>query len=669
MAELRGVHRRQATRSAGNLSRVGRGVELAYLDRSVRPCDDFYRFANGGWLGTAKIPPEERAWGAFAELRDRNQNVLREILESAAHESGHTRGTPRQLVGDLFASGVDEASIERAGLDPIADDLARIDGTRTAEDRAALLAGLHRSRVFPGFVFTVLPDAKDSRTTLFQIQQGGLGLPDRDYYLKDDERSNTIRAAYLAHLTRMFELLGDRDARRDAETVFRMETRLAKASMPRVDQRDPDKVYNKHSVAELESRASGFGWSIYLGALGVSDRTLNARQPDFLAELAAMSREESPEDWRVYLRWHLLHARAPYLPARVEDEDFAFFHRTLEGVPSQQPRWKRVLETVDQRIGEALGQLYVERAFPPEAKQKVLDLVEDLRAALGERIRGLDWMTDATKTQALGKLGTFRVKMGYPDQWRDYTGLELDRGAYVTNVARADAFEMRRQLAKLGKPVDREEWRMTPPTVNAYYASSYNEIVFPAGILQPPLFDPQADDAVNYGAIGMVIGHEMTHGFDDAGSKFDAEGNLREWWLAEDRSAYSERTDLVVRQFDEYEPVPGHRVNGRLTLGENIADLGGLKIAFAAFLRSARARARSVDGFTPEQRFFLGFAQGWRSMWRDEAMRVRLTIDPHSPPQFRCNGPLSNLPEFFEAFGCDGVAAMSRPPEARPSIW
>ena len=648
---------------------MGSGVDTAHLDRSVRPCDDFYRFANGTWLGTATIPPEERAWGAFAEIRDRNQAVLREILEAAAADPKLQRSTPRQKVSDLFASGMDEAGIERAGLAPIAGDLKRIDRTRTARDRAVIIATLHRRRAFPCFAVTVLPDAKDSLTNLLQIQQGGLGLPDRDYYLKDDDRSKATRDSYRAHVTRMLELFGHRDPARDAETILRMETRLARASMPRVDQRDPDKVYNKHTLAELEARSPGFGWSAYLAALGVREPVLNVRQPAFLAELGAMAGDESAQDWRSYLRWHLLHARAAYLPARFEDEDFVFYQRILQGVPAQQPRWKRVLETVDQRIGEALGQLYVERTFPPEAKQKVLDLVEDLRGALGERIEGLDWMTGATKAQALRKLRAFRVKMGYPDRWRDYSGLEIDRGPYATNVVRADEFETRRQLAKLGKPVDREEWRMSPPTVNAYYAASYNEIVFPAGILQPPLFDPAADDAVNYGAIGMVIGHEMTHGFDDAGSKFDADGNLKEWWVAADRAAYTARTDLVVRQFDEYEPVPGHRVNGRLTLGENIADLGGLKIAFAAFLRSARARAKSVDGFTPEQRFFLGFAQGWRSLWRDEAMRVRLTIDPHSPPQFRCNGPLSNLPEFFEAFGCGSEGTLSRPPEVRPAIW
>lgn len=649
--------------------RVGNGVELAHLDRSVRPCDDFYRFANGGWLATAKIPPQERAWGAFAEIRDRNHAILRAILEEAAARGDHARGSSAQLVGDLFASGMDDAAIERAGLDPIAADLARIDAARGAEERIGALASLHRGRAFPGFSVTVQPDAKDSRSTLLQLQQGGLGLPDRDYYLKEDARSAELRTRYESHVARMLALLGHERSERDAAVVLRLETRLAHASMTRVDQRVPEKVYNKVTVAELASRAPGLDWSRYLEALGVRETAVNARQPAFFTELAAMARDESPEDWRTYLRWHLLHARAPYLPARFEDEDFAFFHSELHGVPEQHPRWRRVLETVDQRVGEALGQLYVERAFPPEAKDKVLAMVEDLRAALGERIRGLDWMTDATKEEALRKLASFRVKMGYPDRWRDYSGLELDRGAYCANVARADEFETRRLLAKLGKPVDREEWRMSPPTVNAYYASSYNEIVFPAGILQPPLFDPRADDAVNYGAIGMVIGHEMTHGFDDAGSKFDAEGNLREWWRAEDRAAYTARTDQVVTQFDAYEPLPGQRVNGRLTLGENIADLGGLKIALAAFMRSARARACATDGFTPEQRFFLGFAQGWRSVWRDEAMRVRLTIDPHSPPQLRCNGPLSNLPEFFEAFGCEAGSAMPRPPDVRPAIW
>ena len=646
-----------------------RGIELAHLDRSVRPCDDFFRFANGAWLSTAVIPPEERGWGAFTELRDRNQSVLKALLEEAA-AGGHRRGTPAQKVGDLFAAGMDEDAIERAGLAPIAEEISRIDALRDTAALPPLLAWLHQRRVFAAFSVTVLPDAKASHATLLQLQQGGLGLPDREYYLKDDERSREIRERYVAHVTLMLGLLGRTDAARGAATVMRMETRLATASMTRVDQRDPDRVYNPRTRPELAAQASGLDWDAYLEALGAGEDRLNARQPDFLRELACMAADTPAEEWRTYLRWHLANARAEYLPKIFEEAHFDFFHRYLQGVPERQPRWKRVLEVVDGRIGEALGQLYVERAFPPEAKQKVLDLVEDLRAALGERIRGLDWMTDPTKEQALRKLGAFRVKMGYPDRWRDYSDLAIDRSQpYATSVAAADAFEMRRTLAKLGRPVDREEWGMSPPTVNAYYRSSANEIVFPAGILQPPLFDPDADDAVNYGAIGMVIGHEMTHGFDDSGSKFDWDGNLTEWWTAEDRAEYTARTDLVVRQFDAYEPLAGEPVNGRLTLGENIADLGGIKVAYAAFQRTAGSRAGDIDGFTPEQRFFLGCAQGWRSLLRDEAMRVRLATDPHSPAEFRVNGPLSNLPEFFDAFGCEGGSAMKRDEAVRPAIW
>lgn len=636
----------------------------------MRPCDDFFRFANGTWLSTAVIPPEERGWGAFAEIRDRNHSVLKALLEEAA-AGGHRRGTPAQKVGDLFAVGMDEDAIERAGVQPIAEDLARIDALADVAALPPLLAWLHQRRVLPAFSVTVLPDAKDSHLPLLQLQQGGLGLPDREYYLKDDDRSEEIRERYVAHVALMLGLLGHTDAARDAATVMRMETRLATASMTRVDQRDPDRVYNPRTRTELAAQASGLDWDAYLDALGTREDRLNARQPEFLRELARMAFDTAVEEWRTYLRWHLVHARAPFLLKALEDAHFDFFLRYLNGVPAQQPRWKRVVEVVDGRIGEALGELYVERAFPPEAKRKVLDLVEDLRAALGERIRGLDWMTDATKEQALRKLAAFGVKMGYPDRWRDYSDLMIDRtGPYAANVAAADVFEMRRTLAKLGRPVDREEWAMSPPTVNAYYRSSANEIVFPAGILQPPLFDPDADDAVNYGAIGMVIGHEMTHGFDDSGSKFDWDGNLTEWWTAEDRAEYTARTDLVVRQFEAYAPLPGDHVNGRLTLGENIADLGGLKIAFAAFQRSARSRAGDIDGFTPEQRFFLGCAQGcWRSLLRDEAMRVRLATDPHSPAEFRVNGPLSNLPEFFDAFGCEGGSAMKRDDEVRPAIW
>ncbi|HET8569996.1 MAG TPA: M13 family metallopeptidase [Candidatus Limnocylindria bacterium] len=648
------------------------GISLEHLDRSVRPCDDFFRFANGTWLREFEIPAHERAYGAFAEIRDRNKEVLHAICEEVARDGRAEPGSARQLVGDLYASGMDEAAIERAGPDAIADELAALRKLgEPAFPLARTLGWLNARRVPAPFALAVLPDARDPERYLFQLQQAGLGLPDRDHYLKDDERSRALREKYVAHVARMFELLGDdaATASRGARAVMEIETRFARAWMPRVEQRDPYRVYNKRSAGDLLERVPAF-WSEYFGGVAQPLSWVNERQPGFVAELEAMAREIPSVDWTTYLRWHVVHRNAPFLSKAFVEEDHDFFHRALEGVPELQPRWKRVVDVVDQRVGEALGQLYVERAFPPQAKQKVLALVGDLRAALADRIRGLEWMGGTTKERALEKLAAFRVKMGYPDTWRDYSGLAIDRGSYARNVANADLWESRRQLRRADGPVDREEWRMTPPTVNAYYSPGFNEIVFPAGILQPPLFDPAADDAVNYGAIGMVIGHEMTHGFDDAGSKYDARGELREWWTPEDRAAYEVRTALVVRQYDGYEGAPGQNVNGKLTLGENIADLGGLKIAYAAFRRSLGGREPApIDGFTADQRFFLGFAQGWRSKWRDEAMRVRLTVDPHSPPSFRCNGPASNLPEFYAAFGCDTEGPMHRPEAKRPTIW
>lgn len=646
------------------------GIRVEHLDRTVRPCDDFYSFANGSWLDATQIPPEEPGWGAFTEVRDRNQAILREILEQAAADPGAPAASPRRQVGDLFASGMDTEGIERAGLAPLREPLETIASLAGSTDLPRVLAALHGERVFPLFALYVWPDAKEPTENLLQIQQAGLGLPDRDYYLKQDERSQRLREQYVAHVGRMLGLFEDgRDSAADAAAILRIETALAEAAMSRVDQRDPYKIYHRLTSAELAVRAPDLDWAAYLAALGVDVPAVNARQPEFLRAAAALLAGETVEDLRTYLRWHLITARAKYLPARFVDEHFAFYGRVLQGVPEQKPRWKRVLETVDGAIGEALGRLYVERAFPEQAKRKVLALVEDLRVALGERIDALEWMSEPTKQQARAKLAAFRVKMGYPDVWRDYSRLEIDRGSYAANITRAERFEMQRSLAKLGRPVDREEWRMSPPTVNAYYAPPYNEIVFPAGILQPPFFDPEADDAVNYGAIGMVIGHEMTHGFDDSGSQYDAEGRLREWWTPEDRAGYTARTDIVVRQYEGYEPLPGERINGRLTLGENIADLGGLKVALAGFRRCAAAGAQTIDGFTAEQRFFLGFAQAWRSMLRDEMMRMRLTVDPHSPARYRCNGPLSNLPEFFDVFACAGDGGMARRPEDRPAIW
>ena len=649
-----------------------RGIDLTHIDRSVSACDDFFRFANGKWLERTEIPAEESVWGGFHEIRDRNFEVLRTIAEEAARVDAPA-GTVTQKVGDWWTTGMDEAAIEKAGLAAISAELGLVAGLTDRAGLPQVLGRLHRQRLFPGFALAVRQDPGDSTRNMLWLQQAGLGMPDRDHYLKDDEKTREIRERYVAHVARMFELLGDAAdaARYAAATVLTIETRLAHASMSRVDQRDPYKTYNKMPVATLADRAEGVDWAAYLAIYGARVDDLNVRQPAFFAELARVLADTALDQVRTYLRWHVVRPLARSLPRAFDDESFDFNSRVLLGVKEQKPRWKRVIESMDEHIGEELGQLYVAKAFSPEAKRRVLELVDDLRSALRDRIGGLEWMGEATKVQALRKLDAFAVKMAYPDKWRDHSALVVDRSAYVRNVLRSNEWHTQRDLAKLGQPVDRTEWLMSPQTVNAYYNPLMNEIVFPAGILQAPFFDPEADDAVNYGAIGMVIGHEMSHGFDDQGSKFDADGNLKEWWTKEDRASYDSRTDLIVKQFEAYEPLVGLRVNGKLTLGENIGDLGGIKIAWAAFQRmlARRGRPADIDGFTAEQRFFLGLAQSWRNKIRDEALRVRLTIDPHSPAVYRVLGPLSNLPEFHAAFGCSRAGAMWRAEEVRPAIW
>jgi len=645
-------------------------IERRFMDESVRASDDFFQYANGTWLAETKIPDDEPGWGGFSEVRDRNMMVLQEILDATAREGG---SGSKKLVGDLYASGLDEAAIEGAGLSSVKDVLRRVERLKSRDELPSLLGWLQRRGVRAGLGMRVMPDAFNSVRNIVHLAQGGLGLPDRDYYLKDDEKSRELQAKYRAHLAAMFELLGDRKpaAESMATTVYDFEHALAEPSMPRVEQRDPYKVNNATTRAQLDALAPGFDWSAFLPEVGVTDiKDLNVRQPKFITALGALVRERSLDDWRTYLRARAISAFAPYLSKTFEDTHFDFYGRTLQGQVAQKPRWKRVLEVVDRELGEPLGELYVARAFPPQAKKRILDLVADLRAVLGDRIAGLEWMGEETKKAARTKLDAFAVKMGYPDTWRDFSKLAFDRGPYVDKVLKATVFNFDYDVGKLGRPVDRAEWLMSPPTVNAYYYPPRNEIVFPAGILQPPFFFAEADAAVNYGAIGMVIGHEMTHGFDDQGSQFDEVGNLRNWWQESDRAAYTSRTDLVVQQYDGYEPIPGVHINGKLCLGENIADLGGLKIAFAAFERylAREGEPAPIDGFTARQRFFMGYAQAWRSKFREEAQRVRLTIDPHSPGRYRVLGPLANLPEFFAAFGGDG-GKMARPKELRPTIW
>jgi len=648
------------------------GVDPANLDTTVKPCDDFYRFANGGWLKSHSLPADKSRYGAMEELSERNRAILQKILTETSAKTTWAKGSVQQKVGDFYASGMNEAAIEKRGLAPMKPIFAAIDSLRDTKQLPAVLAKLHTQGLPSGFGFFVRQDAKASSQYLGYLGQGGTGLPDRDYYLKDDARSRDIRAKYEAHVAKMLELAGDAPAlaRVRAKVVLDLETHLAQAQWTRVELRNPQKTYNKRTLDQVVAEAPGFDWKGYFQARGVQVADLNLSQPSFFQAFGKLASEVPAPQWRTYLRWHAISATASLLPKAFGEEAFAFHGKVLNGTPEREPRAKRIEAATDGTLGEALGQLYVKVAFPPESKKKVLELVENLRVALRERITNLDWMSPETKQQALTKLNAFGVKIGYPDKWKTYA-FDVKRDDFFGNMRRAAAFRIAENMAKLGKPIDRTEWGMTPPTVNAYYSPTMNEIVFPAGILQPPFFDAKADDAVNYGALGYVIGHEMTHGFDDSGSQFDAEGNLKNWWTEADKKAYQSRTDLVVKQYDAYEPLKGEHVNGKLTLGENIADIGGLKIAFAAYQNSLKGKPApaSIDGFSGPQRFFLGAAAVWRNHIREAALSVRLKTDPHSPGRERVIGPLSNLPEFYEAFGCADGQPMKRDVKVRPAIW
>jgi predicted metalloendopeptidase len=651
-----------------------RVIDPADFDATAKPCEDFYQFANGAWLAAHPIPADRSRYGSFDELSDRNRDVVKKILEETSGRTDWSKGSPEQKVSDFYATGMDAAAREKAGAAPLSPTFATIAKLKTADDLPAVLAELHLSAVSAGFGFRVAQDARNSLRYIGILNQGGLGLPDRDYYLKEDLKSKDLREAYRVHVAKMLELAGDAPgtAKAEADEILTLETKLAQASITRVENRDPQKTYNKRTVAALSAEAPGFDFAKFLSALGArSADDVNVRQPGFFTAFAALARSVPPADWRTYLRWHALHTAAPSLSKAFQDEDFAFNHKKLNGTPQPEEAWRRVQAATDNALGEAIGPIYVARAFSPRAKDRMKELVENMRVALKERIEALPWMSAETKAQAQRKLAAFGVKIGYPDTWRDYSALTISRGVpYYENVRRSRVFETKRNLAKLGKPIDRTEWGMTPPTVNAYYSSSMNEIVFPAGILQPPFFSEDADDAVNYGGIGVVIGHEMSHGFDDSGSQYDADGNLKNWWTPEDRKAYEARTGLIVKQFDSYKPLADQAINGKLTLGENIGDFGGIKIAYAAMQKALAGKPKEkIGGFTPEQRFFLSYATIWRSQYRDEAMRVQLNTNPHSPGHWRAIGPPSNLPEFYDAFSCAEGSPMRRAEADRPSIW
>jgi putative endopeptidase len=649
-------------------------IDPANFDMSAKPCEDFYTHANGSWLKTHPIPADRASYGAFQELADRNRDVVKKILEETSAKSDWPKSSPQQKVSDFYASGMDAAAREKAGAAPLAPTFATIAKLRTADDLPAVLAELHLSGVNAGFGFRVAQDARNSTRYIGILSQGGLGLPDRDYYIKEDPKSKDLREAYRAHVAKLLALVGDapETAKAEADVVMGIETKLAQASITRVESRDPQKTYNKRTVGALNAEAVGFDFTRFLADMRASESTeVNVRQPAFFTAFAALTRSAPAEEWRTYLRWHAARTAAPLLSKAFQEEDFAFNGKKLNGTPQQEEPWRRVQAATDAALGEAVGPIYVARAFSPRAKERMKFLVENMRAALKERIEALPWMSAETKAQAQRKLAAFGVKIGYPDVWRDYSLLAISRDVpFAENVRRARIFETKRNLAKLGKPIDRTEWGMTPPTVNAYYSATLNEIVFPAGILQPPFFHEDADDAVNYGGIGVVIGHEMSHGFDDSGSQYDADGNLKNWWTAEDRKAYDARTALIVKQFEGYQPLPDQSINGKLTLGENIGDLGGIKIAYAALQKALAGKPKEkIDGFTPEQRFFLSYATIWRSQYRDESMRVQLNTNPHSPGKWRALGPPSNLPEFYDAFGCAEGTPMRRAEADRPSIW
>jgi putative endopeptidase len=643
-------------------------LDVTSMDRSIDPCVDFFAYSCGGWIKNNPIPPDQSSWDTYSKMQDENVARLRGILEAASAPDAE-RNAVNQKIGDYYASCMDEKAIDAKGAAPLKPELDRIASINSKAELADAAAAMTDDNVL--FRFESTQDFRDANQVIANADQGGLGLPDRDYYTKDDAKSEELRRQYVAHVEKMFTLLGDSPeaAAAAAQTVMRIETALAKGSMTRVERRDPKALDHKMAATELEKLAPGFPWPVYFAKVGVPSLTsLNVSAPNFFKTLNAQLAAESLSDWKTYLRWHLVHANASFLSAPFVNENFAFYGKTLRGQQELQPRWKRCTRGVDGDLGEALGQAYVEKYFSPEAKQRALKMVKEIEAAMEQDIKSLPWMSDATKRQALVKLHGMANKIGYPDKWRDYSKLEIVRGDELGNVERARQFEFNRELGKIGKPVDRGEWDMTPPTVNAYYNPQMNDINFPAGVLQPPAFDPDSDAAPNYGDTGGTIGHELTHGFDDEGRQFDAEGNLRDWWTPEDAKAFQQRADCISTQYSGYTIIDDIRINGKLTLGEDVADLGGLLLAYMAWKEDTKGeKLEPVDGLTPEQRFFVGYGQSWCGQTRDESKRLRATVDPHSPEKYRTNGVVSNMAEFEEAFHCKAGSPMVN--QNRCRVW
>jgi endothelin-converting enzyme/putative endopeptidase len=641
------------------------------MDRSVDPCVDFYQYSCGGWQQKNPIPPDQTSWSVYGKLYQDNLQYLRVLLEEAA--AAKDRDPATQKIGDFYGSCMNETLVEQLGAKPMQPDLTAVQSLKDRKQLAALFARLQLQGVSVLFDFGPMQDPDDSDSMIVGIDQGGLGLPDRDYYLKDDAKSKETRERYLQHVQKMFELLGDSPdvARKNAATVMGMETSLAKASLTRVERRDPYKLKHKMTVSDLYKIAPDFDWNVFFSTSSVPDfKILNVSWPDFFKDVDSQIKSASLEDWQTYIRWHIAHSRAPFLSSAFVDENFEFYRKYLRGATELQPRWKRCVQYVDGNLGEALGQVYVRKTFGPELKASTVEMTRQIEDAMALRIQQLDWMSPATKQQAIVKLKAVRNKVGYPDKWRDYSSVTIKLDDYYGNDVRATEFEEKRQIAKVGQPVDRSEWDMTPPTVNAYYNPQMNDINFPAGVLQPPLYDPKMDAAPNYGNTGSTVGHELTHAFDDEGRQFDAKGNLKDWWTTQDADQFVKRANCVVDQYGTYVVVDDIKINSKLTEGEDVADLGGTILAYIAWQNAVKgSQLGNQDGLTPDQRFFIGFAQWACENQRPENERVNAVTNPHSPGKYRINGVVVNMPEFGKAFGCKAGQPMVKPDDKVCRVW
>jgi predicted metalloendopeptidase len=656
----------------GAATAAGSGIDTQYIDSSVRVQDDFFTYLNGKWLKTTEIPSDRASTGTFMQLREDTVPQLRDIIE--ADQKSHPKaGSDAQKIADLYTSFMNEKKLDALGYKPLAGELQRIRSLKDKKGVPALVAHLSQIGVTTPYGVGVAQDAKESTRYAVYVRQSGLGMPDRDYYLKtDDQKMVETKAKYEQHVAKVLSLAGDKNAEAKAKAIVAFETELAQAQWTKVELRDPNKSYNKYEIAKLTELTPGYDWKAALAATGVGNKTdyVIVGQPSYLSSLNQILEKTDLDTLKAYFQWQLLRAYSPYLSQAFVDASFDFYGKTLTGVTENRPRWKRGVATVEGDLGEALGREYVAKYFPPERKARMDAMVKNILAAYKESIDHLDWMGPETRKEAQAKLATFNPKIGYPSKWRDYSKLTIKSDDLVGNEMRASIFAHNYNVSKLGKPIDREEWGMTPQTVNAYYNARMNEIVFPAAILQPPFFNMAADDAVNYGAIGAVIGHEIGHGFDDKGSQSDGQGNLRNWWTADDLARFKAKTDMLVKQYDAFEPIPGYHVNGALTLGENIGDNSGLSIAYKAYKISLHGQpAPVIDGLTGDQRFFMGFGQVWRSKMRDAAQIVQVKTDPHSPGQFRANGTLRNQAAFYEAFGVKEGDKMYLKPEDRVTIW